>query len=73
MFLRTNESIINLDNAIQIFACECDWLLERPCIKVEFSDECIIKIETEDLPTAQRKLDEIEHALRSGIKFFDMR
>lgn len=71
MYLRTNDGIINFDNIDRIFVSN-GIHSGKPCIVIGFSNR-YIECEMFDKATAERKLDEIEHALRDGAVFFDMR
>lgn len=67
MWVRLARGLINLDKIVTIRATA------EPAVEFGTEGKKTITMITPDFTTAERKVDEIEQALRNGASFFDMR
>ena len=69
MWIRLARGLINLDKVDTVRAV---ILHEQPAIEFSIGEKTVSMIAA-DFPSAERMVDDIEHALRGGAHFFDLR
>lgn len=73
MYLRTERSLLNLDNATTINVNLEGTLSSNPCIKINYSTGKYTELEYPEVEEAQNVLNAITEAIKHGDGVYDMR
>ena len=73
MYLRTERSLLNLDNATSVNVNLSGVFSELPCIRINYTTGKYTELEYKELEEAQRMLNAITDAIKQGDNVCDMR
>ena len=73
MWLRTERSLLNLDNVTSVNVNLTGSFSENPCIRINFASGKYSEYEYQELSKAQEDLNAITEAIKQGAKLYDMR